>query len=144
MATAAASPKKASFSWFKFAYRTFLAVLVIVVLVMLKKPVPRANFSHISTEQAVASATSFDTKLNDLEKARAAGDPAEIHLTTDELNSAFQRSQGQLPQATQPDQPVPTPATPAPAPTSAQPEAPQVKSMQFAMVGNEVVGQFVV
>jgi len=143
MPTSAASPKKASFSWFKFAYRTFLAVMVIVVFVMLKKPVPRANFSHISTEQAVASVTSFDTKLNDLEKARAVGDPAVIHLTTDELNSAFQRSQGQLPEAPQPDQPGATPAPPAP--TQAQPDAPpQVKSMQFAMVGNEVVGQFVV
>src|SRR4051812_436094 len=99
MPTSAASPKKnASFSWFKFARWTFLAVLVIVVLVMLKKPVPPANFSHITPEQATASAASFDEKLNDLERARAAGTSAEVRLTTDELNSAFQRSQGELPQ----------------------------------------------
>ena len=145
MPTSAASPKKnASFSWFKFARWTFLAVVVIVVLVMLKKPVPPANFTHITPEQATASAASFDNKLNDLEKARAAGTPAEIRLTSDELNSAFQRSQGQLP-AVQPDQPNGTPAPGTPTTNQAEPEPPpQVKSMQFAMVGNEVVGQFVV
>src|SRR5438132_345913 len=94
MSTAAASRKKASFSWFKFAYRTCLAVHGCVVLGVLKRPVPRAPLSHIAPEQPV---------------------------------------------------PGPTPATPAPAPPSAQPQGPpQVKSMQFAMVGNEVVGQFVV
>jgi hypothetical protein len=145
--SAAALKKDTSFSWFKFARWTFLAVLIVIVLVMLKKPVPPANFSHITPEAAAASAASFDDKLNDLEKAHASGTPAEIRLTTDELNSAFQRSQGELPQAqaTQPDQPSATPAVPAPSPTQAQPEAPpQVKSMQFAMVGNQVVGQFVV
>jgi uncharacterized protein YpmS len=142
MATAGPVPKKTSFSWFKFARWTFLAVLVIVLLVMLKKPVPPANFSHISPQAAAASAASFDDKLNDLEKARSTGTAAEIRLTTDELNSAFQRSQGQLPAAS-PAQPgnTPPPATPSPS----QPEGPpQVKSMQFAMVGNQVVGQFVV
>jgi len=36
MATTGASPKKTSFSWFKFARWTFLAVLIMVLLVMLK------------------------------------------------------------------------------------------------------------
>jgi uncharacterized protein YpmS len=145
MPTVAASPKKSNFSWFKFARWTFLAVLVIVVLVMLKKPVPPANFSHITPEQATASAASFDDKLNDLEKARASGTPAEVRLTTDELNSAFQRSQGELPQAAASTQPNSTPPAAAPAPSQPPTDAPaQVKSMQFAMVGDQVVGQFVV
>jgi len=137
----AATPKKATFSWFKLARWTFLAVLVIVVLVMLKKPVPPAALNHVPPPDPGASAASFDEKLNDLEKAHAGGYAAEVHLTSDELNSAFQRSQAQLsPAASAPAgnaQPATLPA--------AQPEAPpQVKSMQFAMQGNEVVGQFVV
>src|SRR3982750_3550114 len=91
MPTSAASPKKnTSFSWFKFARWTFLAVVVIVVLLMLKKPVPPANFTQKKPEKATANPHSFDEKLNDLEKARASGTPAEIRLTSDQLNSAFQ------------------------------------------------------
>jgi len=145
VATTGASPKKTSFSWFKFARWTFLSLLIIVLLVMLKKPVPPANFSHITPDQATASAASFDGKLNDLERARAAGAPAEVRLTSDELNSAFQRSQGQLPPAPQPDQPNSTPPAATPAQSQPQTDAPpQVKFMQFAMVGDQVVGQFVV
>jgi uncharacterized protein YpmS len=141
MPTTAASPKKTSFSWFKLVRWTFLAVLIIVVLVMLKKPVPPAAFIHPQAQDPAASAASFDDKLNDLEKARAAGYATEVHLTSDELNSAFQRSQGQLPQATPATGGSGQPATPP----AAQPEGPpQVKSMQFAMQGSEVVGQFVV
>src|SRR4051812_6147890 len=144
MATAAASPKKTNFSWFKFARWTFLVVLIFVLLVMLKKPVPPANFSHITPEQATASAASFDDKINDLERARAAGTSAEVRLTTDELNSAFQRSQGELPLAPAATQPNSTPPAATPAPSQPQTDAPpQVKSMQFAMVGDQVVGQFV-
>jgi uncharacterized protein YpmS len=141
MPTTAASPKKTSFSWFKFARWTFLAVLIIVLLVMLKKPVPPAAFIHPPAQDPAASAASFDDKLNDWEKAHAAGASAEVRLTTDELNSAFQRSQGQLPEAAPASGGSAQPATPA----AAQPEGPpQVKSMQFAMQGNEVVGQFVI
>ena len=137
----AATPKKATFSWFKLARWTFLAVLVIVVLVMLKKPVPPAALNHVPPPDPGARAASFDEKLNDLEKAHAGGYPAEVHLTSDELNSAFQRSQAQLPPAASAPAGNAQPATPP----AAQPEAPpQVKSMQFAMQGNEVVGQFVV
>jgi uncharacterized protein YpmS len=141
MASTAASQTKSGFSWFKLLRWTFLAVLIIVLLVMLKKPVPPAAFGHPPSQDPAASAASFDDKLNDLERAHAAGTSAEVRLTTDELNSAFQRSQGQLPQTAPAQAGTTQPATPS----AAQPDGPpQVKSMQFAMQGNEVVGQFVV
>jgi uncharacterized protein YpmS len=138
MATAAA-PKTSGFPWFKTIRWTVLAVLIIAVMLMVKKPVPPATFSQVTPEAAAASATSFDTKLNELERARQGGYAAEVRLSTDELNSAFQRSQGQAPQ-------TPTTLTDNPAPeTPSSPEGPpQVKSMQFAMVGDQVLGQFVV
>src|SRR5438067_8299317 len=109
MATAAAQ-KKSGFPWFKAIYWTFLAILVIGIMVALKRPVPPATFSRVTPEVATASATSFDSKLNELEHARLGGYPAEVRLTTDELNSAFQRSQGELPP------PAATNATPPAAP----------------------------
>jgi uncharacterized protein YpmS len=145
MATSA-SQQLSGFPWFKTIRWTLLAVLIIAVILMLKKPVPPATFSQVSPEVATASATSFDSKLNELERARQGGYPAEVRLTTDELNSAFQRSQGQSPSSAPASTTGSAPETPGSAPASApqSEEAPQVKSMQFAMVGDQVVGQFVV
>jgi uncharacterized protein YpmS len=146
MATAA-TQQKSGFPWFKTIRWALLAVLIIAVMLMLKKPVPPATFSQISPDVAAASATSFDTKVNELERARQGGYPAEVRLTSDELNSAFQRSQGQLPSEAPPSTTGAPPEPPRSAQASAtQPEEgpPQVKSMQFAMVGDQVVGQFVV
>ena len=142
MATAPAK-QKSGFPWFKTIRWTFLAILIIVVMVMLKKPVPPAPFVQVSPQVAAASAASFDSKLNELERAREGGYAAEVRLSSEELNSAFQRSQGQLPQVSAPSSGNVSPAAPAP---SQQPEKapPQVKSMQFTMLGDQVVGQFVV
>jgi uncharacterized protein YpmS len=140
MPTTAASPKQSGFSWFKLVRWVLLAVLVIVVLAMLKKPVPPPALNHAPPADPVASATSFDEKLNNLEKAHAGGYPAEVHLTGDELNSAFQRSQGELPQTATAPLGHAEPATPP----SQSEGPPQVKSMQFAMQGNDIIGQFVV
>ena len=147
MANTAVAQQRYGFPWLKAIRWTFLAVLIIAVMLMVKKPVPPATFSNISPDVASASATSFDTKLNELERAHRAGYPSEVRLTTDELNSAFQRSQGQLPSTPLASTTGSAPETPGGAPSSApQPEEgpPQVKSMQFAMVGDQVVGQFVV
>ncbi len=147
MANTAAALQKSSFPWFKAVYWTFLAGLIIAIMLMLKKPVPPATFSQASAEVVAASATSFDSKLQQLEDARAQGRAEEVHLTADELNSAFQRSQGELPQAAPPSSAAPSTEAPTGSPASA-PQAPdgppQVKSMQFALVGDQVVGQFVV
>jgi len=140
MATAAAQ-KRSGFPWFKAIYWTFLAIVIIGIMVALKKPVPPATFSHVTPEVATASATSFDSKLNELEHARQGGYPAEVRLTADELNSAFQRSEGQSPPLSAAD--ATPPAPPVTTPQTAE-EAPEVKSMQVAMVGDQVVGQFVV
>jgi len=99
MATSA-NQQLSGFPWFKTIRWTLLAILIIAVMLMLKKPVPPATFSQVSPEVSSASATSFDSKLNELERAHQGGYPAEVRLTTDELNSAFHRSQGQLPSST--------------------------------------------
>jgi hypothetical protein len=95
---------------------------------------------------AAASAASFDSKLNELERAREGGYAAEVRLSTEELNSAFQRSQGQLPQTATPSTNAGAETPPTTPATSQQPEEgpPQVKSMQFTMLGDQVIGQFVV
>src|SRR3954469_8232806 len=133
MTTAATARTKAGFPWFKTIRWTFLAILIIVVMLMLKKPVPPAPLIQAPPEVAAASAASFDSKLNELERAREGGYAAEVRLSTEELNSAFQRSQGQLPQASAPSSGNVSPAAPAPL---QQPEEapPQVKSMQFTML----------
>ena len=143
MANTAAAQQKSGFPWFKAIRWTFLAVFIIAIMLMLKKPVPPAPFPQASPEVAAASATSFDSKLQQLEDARAQGRAEEVHLTADELNSAFQRSQGQtLPTPATTNEPA-APTNPPPSPEA--PEGPpQVKSMQFALVGDQVVGQFVV
>jgi hypothetical protein len=147
MATAAAAKSNSGFPWFKTIRWTVLAALIIVVMLMLKKPVPPAPFIQVAPEVTAASATSFDSKLNELERARQSGYAAEVRLSSAELNSAFQRSQGQLPQnaPSSPDN-MPAAALPSsPAPSQPIDEAPpQVKSMQFTMLGDQVIGQFVV
>lgn len=73
MAIAATQQKSSGFPWFKTIRWAFLAVLLIAVMLMLKKPVPPATFSHVTPDVATASATSFDAKLNELERARQGG-----------------------------------------------------------------------
>jgi len=142
----AATQRSSSFPWFKAIYWTFLAILIIGIMVALKKPMPPATFSHITPEVATASAASFDSKLNELEHARQGGYAAEVRLTTDELNSAFQRSQGELPSASAASTAAPTesPGGSSTAAPASPEESPQAKAMQIAMVGDQVVGQFVV
>jgi hypothetical protein len=143
MPTAAAAKSNSGFPWFKTIRWTILAVLIIVVMLMLKKPVPPAPFIQVAPEVAAASATSFDSKLNELERARQSGNAAEVRLSSDELNSAFQRSQGQLPQTPPSTTAATPPESPTPSPRAGE-GPPQVKSMQFTMLGDQVIGQFVV
>lgn len=107
---------------------------------LLQKPRP------IATPQApaaiAANAQSFQNKLEQLERARAQGQPsAEIHLNSDEVSAALAQATGTMPTA-----PASKPAavvTSAQAPAQPVPaEQPTVKDYQLSFDGDVVKGQF--
>src|SRR3954451_7374087 len=69
-----------------------LVALVAVVLLMLKRPTVSVAFVELSPDDVKTNASSFDSKLRELEAARESGGEGEVRLTNQELSAALQRS----------------------------------------------------
>src|SRR5262249_37450911 len=75
---------------------------------------------------------SMEAKLTELEQARQSGNSAEVHLTSDELAAFVAQSNPDMAARTVTEPQAPT-----------EPE-PKVQTLQVAMQGDEIIGQFVV
>jgi uncharacterized protein involved in copper resistance len=109
-----------------------LAALVLVFLLMLKKPAPVAE----PMPQVVAKQKSeeFQTKMQDLAASHDRGESAEARFTADEVNAAFEQSAAEQSTTQTPSAPEATPA----------PEAlPKTRTVQIAFVDDHATGQFV-
>jgi len=131
---------------------TLVASLAALFLV-LKKPEPVAPPQPPAA--VAANAQSFETKLEQLEQAKAQGQPgAEVHLSADEVNAAVVQAMGAMPAAAakaaanppatpaQPSSPgTTTEGLPLPAGISAS-DQPTVKDYQISFEGDLITGQF--
>jgi hypothetical protein len=139
-----------------------LATSVIALVLVLKKPAPVAR--TLSPAAALASAQSFDQKIQQLDQPKdPARAPAEVHLNSDEVSAAIAQAVGSLPISAAPStgvaQPARTPSTQAS--SSQSPDAsglpstvpssldaalasgqPEVKDYQVNFDGDVAKGQF--
>ena len=125
-----------------------LAASLATLVLVLKKPQPLATPQNAAA--IAANAQSFQTKLEQLERAKPQGQPeAEIHLNSDEINAALAQASGSMPAAPPSSQPAPI-ATQAPPAGQAQStpasatgaDQPTVKDYQLSFEGDVVKGQF--
>jgi hypothetical protein len=135
-----------------------LATSVIALVLVLKKPAPVAH--ALSPAAAIASAQSFDQKIQQLDEPKdPQRAPAEVHLNSDEVSAAIAQAVGSLPisaaassapagrtnqasSSQSPDAsglPSAVPSSPDAALASGQPE---VKDYQVNFDGDVAKGQF--
>jgi hypothetical protein len=125
------STKKPHSAW-KIIRWFVLAALVVVVLLILKKPRPVAD--PITPAVAKEKFEEFQSKIRDLAASHNRGQAAEARFNADELNAAFEQSATE-PTATQ---------DPNAAQTPSAPEAlPEPTTVQIAFVDDQATGQFV-
>ena len=118
---------------------TFLAVLLLVVVQMLRRPSP-PTLPAPTQQQALASAASFRSKLDSLAAAHDQGSSGqEARFSEDELNAYIQQSTGALPNPQDAGS-----ATPAPVNGSEDAAGSIIKKTSVGMVGDEMTLQIVV
>ena len=109
-----------------------LAALLVVVLLILKKPRPVAE--PMPPEVAKEKSEEFQSKMQNLAAAHDRGEAAEARFNGDEVNAAFEQSANE-----QPTTPSPT----APEAPSAPETLPEARTVQIAFVDDHATGQFV-
>ncbi len=126
--------EKRSFSAWKALRWVTLASLVIVVVLMLKRPAALAT--PLAPDVAKQKSDEVLAKWKDLELAHTRGEPAEARFSSEEMNAAFQQS------ATEQAHPQPPAGHDQPVAATAEPD-PAVSGAQIAFVGDRAAGQFV-
>lgn len=121
-----------------------LCALVLVMLLMLKKPpsVAEPMAPAAAKEQSVA----VQTKMAELEAAHSRGEIAEARFSNDEINGILQAQTGQQVPA---EQPVSASAIQPRAVSTPQPQTdaeppPEISTTRVAFEGDHATGQFVV
>ena len=118
---------------------TVLAVLVLIVVQMLRRPSPPTAAAP-TQQEALASAASFRTKLDGLAAAHDEGASGrEARFSEDELNAYVQQSTGALPQPQDAGASAPSPAA-----GSEDAAGSVVKSTRVGMIGDQMTVQIVV
>jgi hypothetical protein len=133
-------PKPGISAWKIFRW-CFLAVLLVVLVLLLKKPSPVA--APMTPTEAKEKAGEFQAQISELETSHNRGEPAEARFTADQVNAAFRQSAAE--QAA-PAAPSPASGTQAHAAAQAPPPAPEplpeVRTVQIAFQGDHLTGQF--
>ena len=109
-----------------------LAVLVLVLLLILKKPRPVAE--PMPPEIAKEKSEAFQTKMQNLAESHERGEAGEARFNADEVNAAFQQSAAE-------QSAMPNPSVTAP--PSAPEAPPDVRTVQIAFEDDRATGQFV-
>jgi hypothetical protein len=129
---------------YKLARWVVFIVLVFVIIVALKKPMPPALPQD--AQQAKRNVESFNEKLNQLETARSRGESSEARFSSDEVNATISESISQsTPHPPEVGQPglAPSPPSKPVAPQSADGDAAgPIRTVQVAFLGDQVIGQF--
>ena len=111
----------------------FLAVLIVVLALLLKKPAPVAEPMPVA--EVKEKAEQFQTRLGDLETSQGQGGHAEARFSAEEVNAAFQQSAAEQAAAA-------TPATPAKPAAPPQEAPPDIQTVKIAFADDHVTGQF--
>lgn len=125
------STKKPHTAW-KIIRWFVLGVLVVVVLLILKKPRPVAE--PIPPAVAKEKSEEFQSKMRDLAASHDRGEAAEARFNADEVNAAFEQSATEQ-TPTQDPNPRDAPSVPG--------ALPEPTTVQIAFVDDHATGQFV-
>lgn len=143
MRAMASEPEKSGITIWKISRWLVLCALVLVILLMLKKPPSVAE--PMPPAAAKEQSDSVQTKMADLEAAHSRGDSAEARFSNDEINGVLQ--QAQTGQQSQGEQEVPAVSV-RPHPVSTQTDTPEpppeITTTRVAFEGDHATGQFVV
>jgi len=120
------------FQVFKVIRWCVLAVLIVVLALLLKKPAPVAE--PMAAAEVREKAEQFQARLGDLEISQGQGEHAEARFSAEEVNAAFQQSA-----AEQTASATPAPAKPAAPPQEAPPD---IQTVKIAFADDHVTGQF--
>ncbi|HET6843250.1 MAG TPA: hypothetical protein VFK06_16475 [Candidatus Angelobacter sp.] len=110
-----------------------LAVLIVVLALLLKKPAPVAEPMPVA--EVKEKAEQFQTRLGDLETSQGQGEHAEARFSAEEVNAAFQQSATEQAAA-------PTPAAQTKPAASPQEVPPDIQTVKIAFADDHVTGQF--
>lgn len=125
------STEKPRSAW-KMIRWVVLGALVVVFLLILKKPRPVAE--PMPPAVAKEKSEEFQSKMQDLAASHDRGQAAEARFSADEVNAAFEQSATQQTTTQDPNAPV--------APSA--PEAvPETRTVQIAFLDDHATGQFV-
>lgn len=128
--SAAASPFRSA--W-KVCRWVVLAALIVVIVLLVKKPQPvAASMTQIERREKLQD---FDSKLEDLAASRQRGDIAEAQFTAAEINAMFQERTAAQPPARE------LPSRNETIVASEQP--PEIRTAQVSFQDDQVTGQFV-
>jgi hypothetical protein len=132
--------QKSGFPIWKLCRWAVLGAMVIVLLLMLKKPPSVAE--SMAPEAAKEQSAAVQTKLADLETAHQRGEAAEARFSSVEINGVLQQAQTEQTPAAAAVPPEPA-SKPQPQPEAAEP-APEISTTRIAFEGDHATGQFVV
>ncbi len=127
------TPPSSPFTVGKVIRWCFLAVLIVVLALLLKKPAPVAE--PMAMTEVREKAEQFQTRLGDLETSQGQGEHAEARFSAEEVNAAFQQSATEQAAA-------PTPAAQAKPAAPPQEAPPDIQTVKIAFADDHVTGQF--
>ena len=121
------------FQVFKVIRWCVLAVLIVVLALLLKKPAPVAE--PMAAAEVREKAEQFQARLGDLEISQGQGEHAEARFSAEEVNAAFQQSAAEQAASA-------TPAAPAKPAAPPQEAPPDIQTVKIAFADDHVTGQF--
>ncbi|HLY99891.1 MAG TPA: hypothetical protein VKT33_12595 [Candidatus Angelobacter sp.] len=127
------TPPSSPFTVGKVIRWCFLAVLIVVLALLLKKPAPVAE--PMAMTEVREKAEQFQTRLGGLETSQGQGEHAEARFSAEEVNAAFQQSATEQAAA-------PSPAAQAKPAAPPQEAPPDIQTVKIAFADDHVTGQF--
>lgn len=119
-------------TFYKIIRWVLLAVFILVIVVLLRKPTPPAL--PIAADAAKEDLQTFNDKVDRLADSHARNEPGEARFTADEVNAAIAHSLGADAVSAQPAEVQPA--------TSAGETPPEIRTVQVGFFDDQVTGQF--
>lgn len=131
--------QKGGLTIWKILRWTMLCAMLLVVVLMLKRPLPVAE--PMAPAVAKERTEAVQGKMADLESAHQRGETAEARFSSEEINATFQQAQTE--QTSAPGAIHPRPVQ-APQQADGAESPPEITTTRIAFAGDQATGQFVV
>jgi len=137
-----ASQKKGGLTPRKIVSYVVLFAMVVILLLILKKPMPVAE--PMAPSAAKERSDEVQTKMAELETAHQRGEPAEARFSSEQINGVLQQAQTELAQAEKSATPAAHSEVGKQASSQETEPLPEITTTQVAFEGDQAKGQFLV